>query len=476
MKTAHRSVARKQAGQVQPRLPRREFVRKILRSVALSTFVCPSGLSHAAGPAPQLEAGEGVVDITPPLGTVLGGFHYPPERPRKTTGIRQPSNARALVLALRGTEAAIVSLDMLNVSFEVVGRVQRRVEKETGILASQVRVCASHSHTMPSTAYNRQWGEVSPEYVAQVEAAVAQAVRLAKEDLAPGQLYVGQSRAEEANFNRTVATWKTDQEFTSAATDEDRWLDSLVQVLHFERLGGRRNLLWYHFSAHPTCFSDGHAGPDWPGVVGRILQSEEQAQPSFLQGHIGDVSSASAEQTGRKVSAAIERAIATAKRTEVLELRVRTRAVQLPFDMDRFRASLDQYGKDPAACRGGEWVDAAFAKDWFEQFASKWDMKKTSLPITLAAMQIGGTALLFHPAELYSYYGLAIRHRSSFPQTMVVGYADGYVGYVADPKAYLRGEYAAVVVPKILNYPPFTPGAGGVLAQEAGLLLQELKG
>jgi hypothetical protein len=364
---------------------------------------------------------------------------------------------------------------MLNLSFELVRRVQRRVEKDTGIPGDHVRICASHTHTMPSTAFNRQWGDISPGYVTQVVAAVARAVRLAREDLAGCELYTGQSRTEEANFNRTARTWKTDLEFTETSTDDERWLDSLVQVLHFERMGGRRNLLWYHFSAHPTCFSDGNAGPDWPGVVERILRSEEQAHPSFLQGHIGDVSPANAEQTGRRVSAAIARAVASAKRSESSELRVRTRPVRLPFDMERFRKGIEQYRKDPAACRGGEWVDASFAKDYFENFASKWDMTKTSLPITLGAVQIGSAALLFHPAELYSYYGLAIRNRSPFAQTMVVGFADGYVGYVADRKAYRAGEYAAVVVPKILDYPPFTPDTGRYLTAEAGLLLKELR-
>jgi hypothetical protein len=58
--------------------------------------------------------------------------------------------------------------------------------------------------------------------------------------------------------------------------------------------------------------------------------------------------------------------------------------------------------------------------------------------------------------------------------TLVVGYADDVAGYVTDPKAYEAGEYAAVVVPRILNLPPFEPTAGRQLSAAAGKLLAKL--
>lgn len=62
---------------------------------------------------PGLQAGEGKVDITPPLGIELAGFHKPPGQERKITGIRQPANARALFLRLGKEQAGIVVLDLL---------------------------------------------------------------------------------------------------------------------------------------------------------------------------------------------------------------------------------------------------------------------------------------------------------------------------------------------------------------------------
>ena len=88
-------------------------------------------------------------------------------------------------------------------------------------------------------------------------------------------------------------------------------------------------------------------------------------------------------------------------------------------------------------------------------------------------MRLGGVGLLFHPAELYSYYGLAIRRDSPFEDTLVVAYADGLIGYLPDPKAYAASEYSAIVVPKILDYPPFTTAAAEEMKTAAVAMLRD---
>jgi hypothetical protein len=70
---------------------------------------------------PILRAGEGVTDITPPPGTELAGFHKAPGSERRSTGVRQPASARALVLSGRGGDFAIVSLDVCAVSGSSAG-------------------------------------------------------------------------------------------------------------------------------------------------------------------------------------------------------------------------------------------------------------------------------------------------------------------------------------------------------------------
>lgn len=454
------------------RLARRKFLQGAVAAgaVAATAGLRPLRSYGAAGAAvPAFEAGEGVVDTTPPLKIELGGFHRPPGQERRVEGIRQKTAARALMLRVGDDRAAIVSLDIAAVPTDFSTRVARKVAEAVQIPAENVRICATHTHSMPSFYPLRQWGAVPTDYMADVEGKIVEAVKLAKQDLAPAELSVGTARAVGANFNRTTKEWKTDEHFTKEATDDGRWLDTLLHVMRFERAaaaGGQKrpDLLWYHFSAHPVCYTDTQAGPDWPGLVADAAQKDYGVTPSFIQGHAGDVNPGDGDpwigdpaKTSTRAYAALRAAIESAKRIKVDALRVHTAECQIPIDRERLANELERYRKDPAACASGEWVDAGFAKDWYED-ASKWKLDRTHLTAPVSTLRLGELGWLFHPSELFSYYGLSLRHSAPTPHTLIAGYTDGIIGYLTDPAAY-PGAYEAVVVPKILDLPPFTPTA-----------------
>jgi hypothetical protein len=463
------------------RLQRREFLRQSTAAIGAAAGLPWIASQVAAAQAgAELRAGQGVVDVTPPLGIELAGFHRPPDNPRRITSIRQPSAVRALVIALGEARVAIVSLDILAVSTDLSTRLGAAVERATGIPAANVRFAATHTHSMPTFRALRQWGAISPEYMQSVEAAAVRAVTLAKEDLAPAEMLLGKSHAEGASFNRTRRPWKTDVDFDAASTETDRWLDTMLHVLLFRRGGGRPDLLWYHFACHPVSYQDEAAGPDWPGLVDKLTLESHKLLPSYLQGHAGDVNPGDgtlwigkAEPTAAAVHKALASAIDGAQTVRVDQLRVLTAVAELPLDMTRLADEIDRYSRDPAACNKGEWVDAPFAEAWFAG-AQKWDRSVTSYRTPLSALQLGPVGMLFHSSELYSYYGLALRRGSPFRDTLAVGYTDDFVGYLTDPAAYAASEYAAVVVPKLVDLPPFTTEAAAVFNRQAAALLDRL--
>jgi len=447
--------------------------RQLLRGVAAAAILAPHAARGSLEHGHTLRVGQAVVDITPPLGTLMSGFHYGPDNERRTEGVRRPTAARALVLQVGDTKAAILSVDTCGISRAYARRIRQAVQAATGIPADQVRLCATHTHSTATFRYFLQWGGLPSQYIATCGSKLVEVVKQADADLAPAELYVGHTRAKGANFNRTRPTWRTDAEFDDRATDEDRWLDTVLHVLHFERPAPKRNLLWYHFSAHPVCFSDRLAGPDWPGVVDRLLLERSNILPCFLQGHCGDVNPGPgkpwlgvAETTGARVADAIAQALTGATRIQPKALRVMRRDVPLALDIALLKQQIDTYQQDPSQCGGGEWVDPAFARSWFEG-AKKWNMRQSALPMTISFIQLDDLGLFFHGSELFSYYGLKIRHASPLKHTLCVGYTDDYVGYLTDPTAHAKREYAASVVPKICGLPPFTPTATRQFSDEA---------
>ncbi len=461
-------------------LGRREFLGRAIRGGTVTGLALQASSSRAGTKSTDFAAGEGVVTTTPPLGIEMAGFHRPVGKRRVITGIRQPTAARALVVRQQDVQAAIVSLDICGVSRDFVRRVRNRAAKQIGIPAGNIHICATHTHSMPTFRFFRQWGAISPKYRTQVEGLIVQALERAKADLAPAELYVGKSRAVGANYNRTSRTWKTDNQFKADSTDDERWLDTRVHVLRFDRSGAGRNLLWYHFSAHPVCYTDGNAGPDWPGLVEQLVLEKQKISPVFLQGHCGDVNPGSGkprlghpEKIAAEMSAAIGRALDGAVSVPIESIAHAAAQCELSLDIERFRSQIEQYRKDPSQCARGQWVDAGFAADWFKS-ATEWDLARDKLAAPISALRLGGCGLLFHPSELYSYFGLAIGRGSPLEHTVVVGYSDAFIGYLPDPNAYKAGEYAAITVPKICDLPPFKPLAAGELATAASRLLRKV--
>lgn len=429
----------------------------------------------------MLKAGQASREITPPLGIELAGFHKPPGQERKITAIRQPPVARALALQSGETQAAIVSLEVLGFARDFAVGIQERVGRQTGIPAAHVRVCATHTHSAPTLSFLRQWGAVSKEYLQTVADRAVEAVAAAQKDLAETDLYLGKQRVVGGNHNRTTKTWRSDEAFGPEASDSERWLDTMLHALYFLREKPKESLLWYQFSAHPVCYTDGSAGPDWPGLVASKIRARDGYDPGFLQGHCGDVNPGDGatflgdpEKVSEAVWTALHHATSHSENVPVEAIRVIRSEVRLPLDMARLRSELELYRKQPEICTAGEWVDAGFAKDWYAS-ASQWPEDRREYAAPISGLALGDVALLFHPAELYSSYGLTIQRDSPFRDTLVCGYTDDLVGYVTDPQAYSQKEYAALVVPKILNLPPFDPGAGRQLTAASLKLLHQLK-
>lgn len=430
--------------------------------------------------AGEVRAGEGVTDITPAIGTELAGFHRSPGKERRSTSVRQPSSARALVFGNSVTNLfAIVSLDVCAVSQEFCQEVKKEIAGRSRIAAENIRIAATHTHSMPTLRYFRQWGRLPEDYRALVARRIVEAVELARNDLAPARLFLGKERVTGASHNRTSQEFKTDQLFTKESTDNERWLDTTLHALHFVREGTGRNLLWYQFSAHPVCYADETSGPDFPGLVSSKMKTQAGLSPSFLQGHCGDVNSGTsgrgdAEVVSEAIVKGLRQAIKNAREVKVTEIRQAGATFQAPLDIEFHKRQLAEYHADPAQCTNGPWVDAAFAREWAE-VAAKWDLAQTNYPTPMSALRLGDVALFFHPGELYSVYGLTIRRDSPFKDTLVIGYVDDLIGYVPDPKAYAgRPEYSAVVVPKIMSLPCYKPEVGRALTAAGLDLLRKL--
>jgi hypothetical protein len=89
------------------------------------------------------------------------------------------------------------------------------------------------------------------------------------------------------------------------------------------------------------------------------------------------------------------------------------------------------------------------ARTRYEGAAVDRAMAETRLPpsfdLPLTAVAVGRHAWVHLPVELFATFGLRIRAAGPFEAVRVVGYTDGYFGYVADAAAHREGVYEAGV-------------------------------
>src|SRR5579883_758770 len=105
----------------------------------------------------ELRAGISYMDITPPIGTELGGYGFYPGR--KAESVRRQLYAKALVLEQGDARIALIVADLFAVSREIAARARALVETMTGIPAENVIVACSHTFSGPATLYQRGHGD-----------------------------------------------------------------------------------------------------------------------------------------------------------------------------------------------------------------------------------------------------------------------------------------------------------------------------
>ena len=211
----------------------------------------------------NLKAGVAKVDITPPADTPVVG-HV-----RLTNGVRDPIRAGVLLLANEQTQAAIVTLDLINSPTEMVEALRDAIAQKTGTPRDNIMVAASHNHSGPGWSRESPW---SREMVLKIGAAAADAAK----EMRPVSIGYGEDRID-FNINRR----KVINGRAVVRLDPDGPCDHRVKVLRFD--DGRTMepmAVLMHAVCHPCVFTWGDKlTPPFP----KTPKPQNPKTPIFIQ-------------------------------------------------------------------------------------------------------------------------------------------------------------------------------------------------
>lgn len=430
----------------------------------------------------SLLAGAAKLDITPPLGTPLEGYWYP----RPAIGVLDPLFARALVLAAGDRIAAIVAVDICLLPWDWLAEPARMVERRSGVPQDCLFVACSHTHTGPATGRLFTRHEPPPWYRTFLQHRLADVVELARQNLAPARVGVGEALAPGLAFNRRllgpdgrVFTYKPDtrpQGLRPAGP-----VDEHVRVLYAEHADGRPLAAVVNFGLHPDTIGGSRISADYPGILSTALAEKvgRGVEVLFLNGPCGDINHLDparpgepyaqehARRIGRALAAQAYRALREVRWVEGGDLRAGREAVTLrvrepaPGQVEAARALAEGHRGEPTR-------EVVRARGLLEVAA------RAGEPFTtwVTAVALEDVVLVGLPGEVFTAWGVLVQSRLPFRWTGIAELVNDYVGYLPTEEAFAQGGYET----ELCQGSFAEQDAGRKLVDAALRLLDRLKG
>lgn len=383
------------------------------------------GLLLAAGPDADagLRAGVARVDITPPVGTPLGG--YGARKGRPSTGVHDPLTATALVLSDGRETVALCAADMVLMPSSLFDDVARLVRARAGIPRDHLLLSASHSHAASGAIYKETrfiTGSFHAGRYREVVEKLAGVVVAAAKKMEPARYGSASARLETLSRNRTR---------DGGPNDPD------LNVLRIDRADGRPLAVLVNFAAHPTVLgaSNMKFSADFPGP---LRETVERAFPGalalYVNGTQGNLSPAPPPAPPGESSPPGRGPFAAARR---LGEALGNEAARVARQIQTTREVRIRAASQPLRIR---------------------ILPAVEFTTYLSQIALNRDVLVGIPGEAFAEFGLALKEKGravGFEQVFKFGLTNGSIGYLLPRASWLKHEYESLVSAAGIDLGPF---------------------
>lgn len=362
--------------------------------------------------------------------------------------------ARAVVFDNGANAVAVLAVDSIGYDNSILGagrnftrELRERVAAKTGLMPAAIMLSASHTHSAPETIGLTPMHETPrvAEWLERHLDDLVQTVVDAWNDRRPVRLRCGKARVEHfARYRRIVlkdGTLNRNGPLPNEADVAAPWrVDDELTVVYAETGGGAPHAVLLNYTAHPViAMLLPEVSADYPGAATATVENAlDGAVCLFTQGATGNVNSPQVSGTFDDVRAA-GRQIADAALTEIEQLRAMP---PLTIDTINVRSQTCSLAARPCPSLA-EAVQQDKAQSTplsrrMVRLAAK--LAADPLEAEVQAMRVGPVRWVSLPGEAFVETGLALKEAGA---TFVIGYANGYLGYLPIRRAYAEGGYEA---------------------------------
>lgn len=461
---------------------------------------------YAGAMAQYFEVGAAVSDITPPVGFVRYG--YPAEA---STGIKDPLLAKALVFMQGDTQGALLVCDLLGIPRDLSRIVREQASAKTGIPFGNISISATHTHTSPGLtdafrefavrySAGKLTGEDRSGYFFRLVEGMTEAIVGAFQSRQATEIISGKGYAPGIAFNRRYLMTDGRVRFNPGRANPRIVrpagpADPSVPFIFFKHTGesGYKAVLT-SFSSHyvrgGTEFS-----ADYPYYLSERYRQlfGSRLISVFGTGACGNVNTVDVqgpaddpEEKVQAVGTALADAVIAAmpmaeKRPP--DLGIASRVIYLPLqDYTDEELQWSKEGKEPL------YPERDFLVERRRMKISLWGVQPPleqlrkheavvpavpgdpwRLPLEIQVFRLDNeTAVVTMPGELFVEFGLDLKSRSPFSNTILIELANADIAYIPTLQAFEEGDYEPV-------NSRLTPGSGEIMVEKALEMLRDLK-
>ncbi len=446
------------------------YRRALLALTAISLLISPA---VAAAPAKKtFRAGVATSNITPWLGDgLVGNFGTPP--PAKY--VHDELHARCFVLDDGAARIALVVIDNIYVSREVLDEAKRQIHEATSLPVDHMLMCGTHTHSSVSARWKNplQPGKEFTDYQRFVAHRVADGVRCAINNLRPARIAWGTVDQPDHVFNRR---WfmKPGVELRNPFGEPDQArmnpgnspnllkpagpVDPQVTFFALEGLDGRPLGLVANYSLHYVGGTGpAHISADYFGVFADRVQellAADRLDPPFVaamsNGTSGNINNVNfAVRRPRKQPYEQMRFVADQCAQAVCrQYKNLTWHDWVPLGMRQRELELGVREPTPAQLDHAKKVLAEpvrpdkfpHERNYAERAIQQQNGPK-SVRVVLQAVRIGDLGIAAIPFEVFAEIGLELKARSPFKPSFTMELANGGYGYLPTPEQHKVGGY-----------------------------------
>ncbi|APZ94075.1 neutral/alkaline non-lysosomal ceramidase N-terminal domain-containing protein [Fuerstiella marisgermanici] len=450
---------------------------KVLQTIVVLVGIAAAAIAQdkpaaESGAKVAVKAGAAAVDITPtefPL-NMPGGFSE-----NMAQSAHDPLHSRALVLSDGTTTLAMVVVDTLGASPELLDEAKKIAAEKTGMATDRMLISSTHTHSGPSSS-SRDGSGPAAAYRKVLINGIAESIVRAHAALQPASVGAASHPFPDEVFNRRwylkpgkmpanpfgkMDAVKMNPSRSPGVMDRPAGpTDPDITILSVQDARRKPLALFANYSLHYVGATPrGQLSADYFGEFARLMPTRLRAGEDFVammsNGTSGDINNIPfttirpPREPFEQIQIVARKAADTAW---FAHGKIETHQAEAPLAMLQREVVLKYRRPSEEETAAARKILALtdedaikrlprLAQNYARRTVRAAEREEETLTVIIQAIRIGDLAVCAIPFETFVEIGLELKDRSPFSTTIVIGLANGRIGYLPTPEQHRLGGY-----------------------------------